>query len=118
MKKIIEYIHTSKEQGVEVKARPIQDQGHDFLSSRCPWGRGQSSRTPCLLHMSTTVNLPPCRAISRHHCWGSAETDDDTTALHLVLCFTAWRHSRVLSQVQSSLWRRRSNVDSAWETAE
>ena len=38
----------SRGQGVEAKARPCRGQGHDFLSSRCPRGRGQSSRTPSL----------------------------------------------------------------------
>jgi len=45
----------SRGQGIEAKAkakaRPCrgQDQGHNFLSSRCPRGRGQSSRTPSLV---------------------------------------------------------------------
>jgi len=33
---------------VKAKARPLQGQGHDLLSSSCPWGRRQSSRTTSL----------------------------------------------------------------------
>ena len=32
----------------KAKARQHRGQGHGFLSSRCPRGRGQSSRTPSL----------------------------------------------------------------------
>jgi len=40
----------SRGQGVEAKAkaRPCRGQGQDFMSLRCPRGRGQSSRTPSL----------------------------------------------------------------------
>ena len=34
---------------IDAKAKSLRGQGHKILSLRCPWGRGQSSRTPSLV---------------------------------------------------------------------
>jgi len=51
----------SRGQGVEAKAkaRPCRGQGrgHDFLSSRCPGGRGQSLRAPSLVNIGVGIHI-------------------------------------------------------------
>jgi len=99
-------------QSVEAKARPCQGQGygHDFLSSRCPRGRGQSSRTPSLITCWDVVGLwfdMKCCCIPC--CWFAVDVGFLLYLMFCLFCCNACGYRSVLCNqsrtTSQSKWR-------------